>query len=184
MIMKNPATGKYKCYGRFNSNQGRWARHANSPHDGEIGMWPMPWPKVGGGGEADLELTQDELFLRLVAWDQVNYIVGAGTGGTSDKNSTDGLVDNHAYSVIESRDNVAGTGIGLLKVRNPWGSGEIENGESDDDGPGWDKYPQIKKELNPVVADDGIFWVTKKEFFEMYTTIYLSASNMTEYLED
>ena len=67
----------------------------------------------------DLELTEDELFLKMVAWDQTNYIVGAGTSGTSDKNSTDGLVDNHAYSVIESRSNVCGTGIDLLKVRNP-----------------------------------------------------------------
>eukprot|EP00977_Amphora_coffeiformis_P017744 scaffold5885_cov201-Amphora_coffeaeformis.AAC.22 len=182
LIQKNPTTGKYQCFGRYNSNEGRWARHANSPHDGELGMWPTSWPEVGGGGEE--ELTQDELFLRLVAWDKVNYIVGAGTGGESDKNSTDGLVDNHAYSVIESHDNVAGTGIGLLKVRNPWGTGEIENGEFDDDGPGWDKYPQIKRELKPVVADDGIFYVTKEEFFKMYSTIYLSASDMTEFLED
>ena len=70
---------------------------------------------------------------------QENYIVGASTKGTSDKNATCGLVDNHAYSVIESHSNVCGTGIDLLKVRNPWGKGEIEDGEFDDDGPGWDK---------------------------------------------
>lgn len=57
-------------------------------------------------------------------------------------------------------------------------------GEFDDDGPGWDRYPQIKKLLNPVIADDGIFWVTKNEFFQYYQTIYLSASDMTEFLED
>jgi len=147
-------------------------------------MWRVAWPKVGGGGGMDLELTENELFTRLVAWDKQNYIVGAGTKGTSDKHSTGGLVDNHAYSVIESHANVAGKGIDLLKVRNPWGSGEIEDGEFDDDGPGWDKYPQIKKLLNPVVADDGIFWVTKKEFFHFYQTIYVSASDMTEFLED
>lgn len=182
MIQKNPQTGKYVCHAKYNPYEKRWAKHGNSPHEGERGMWKVPWPKVGGGGEA--ELTQDELFKRLVAWDKVNYIVGAGTKGESDKNSTDGLVDNHAYSVIESHDNVAGTGIGLLKVRNPWGRGEIEDGEFDDDGPGWDRYPQIKRLLNPVVADDGIFWVTKKEFFQYYETIYLSASDMTEFLED
>ncbi len=54
----------------------------------------------------------------------------------------------------------------------------------DDDGPGWDQYPQIKKALNPVVADDGIFWVTKEEFFKFYGTFYLSASDMTAFLED
>jgi len=97
---------------------------------------------------------------------------------------TGGVVDNHAYSVIECINDVAGTDIDLIKVRNPWGKGEIEDGEFDDDGPGWDRYPQIKKALNPVVADDGIFWVTKQEFFQFFQTIYLSASDMTEFLED
>lgn len=94
------------------------------------------------------------------------------------------MVDNHAYSVISAHPNVAGTKIGLFKIRNPWGNGEIENGEFDDDGPGWDKYPQIKRELKPVMADDGIFFLTKDEFFHHFGTIYLSASDMTEFLED
>lgn len=182
MISKNNGTGKYKCSGLYNPVKKEWNRHANSPHDGDQSMWPVEWPEVGGGGNK--ELSEDELFLRLVAWDQENYIVAAGTKGKSDKNTTGGLVDNHAYTVIESHSNVCGTGIDLLKVRNPWGKGEIEDGEFDDDGPGWDKYPQIKKKLKPVVADDGIFWVTKKEFFHFYQTIYLGASNMTEFLED
>ena len=94
------------------------------------------------------------------------------------------MVDNHAYSVIECHDDVAGTPIDLIKVRNPWGKGEIEDGEFDDDGPGWDQWPQVKAELNPVVADDGIFYVTPKEFFKFFGTIYVSASDMTDFLED
>mmetsp|Transcript_43540 Transcript_43540/g.105553 ORF Transcript_43540/g.105553 Transcript_43540/m.105553 type:complete len:694 (-) Transcript_43540:44-2125(-) len=183
-ISKNPRTGKFICCAKYNPNAKKWAKHANCPHDSDPSMWQVDWPKVGGGGSRNLELTEEQLFLKMVAWDETNYIVGAGTSGTSDKNSTDGLVDNHAYSVIESRSNVCGTGIDLLKVRNPWGRGEIEDGEFDDDGPGWDKYPQIKKELNPIVADDGIFWVTRQEFFQYYQTVYLSASDMTEFLED
>jgi hypothetical protein len=181
---RNPVTGKWRCFANFNPKTKEWADHTNSPHDCCKTTWKVGWPDVGGGGSRDVELDDEEMFLRLFAWDQVNYIVGAGTSGASDKQSTGGMVDNHAYSVIESVDNVAGTDIDLIKVRNPWGSGEIEDGEFDDDGPGWDKYPQIKKALNPVVADDGIFWVTKKEFFQFFSTIYLSASNMTEFLED
>eukprot|EP00977_Amphora_coffeiformis_P007216 scaffold1569_cov171-Amphora_coffeaeformis.AAC.2 len=183
-IRINPETGKYACYAKFNPNIGKWAPHANSPHDCEKTMWRCPWPRVGGGGDLDKEFTADELFKKMCAWDEENYIVGAGTGGTSDKNKTDGMVDNHAYSVISTHRNVAGTKICLFKVRNPWGSGEIEDGEFDDDGPGWDKYPQVKKEINPVAADDGIFYLTKDEFFKYYSTIYLSASNMTDFLED
>jgi hypothetical protein len=183
-IRKNEKTGKYACFSKYNPHEKKWAKHANSPHDGDGSMWRVAWPSVGGGGSIDKELNEEELFLKLCAWDAVNYIVGAGTTGTSDKQSTGGMVDNHAYSVIESHNNVAGTKFGLIKVRNPWGKGEIEDGMFDDDGPGWDQYPQIKKALNPVVADDGIFWVTKEEFFEFYGTIYLSASNMTAFLED
>jgi hypothetical protein len=183
-IRKNEKTGKYECLAKYNAQEKKWARHANSPHDGDRSMWRAAWPEVGGGGDKEKELDEEELFMKLCAWDDVNYIIGAGTSGTSDMHCTDGVVDNHAYSVIECINDVAGTGIGLIKVRNPWGRGEIEDGLFDDDGPGWDQYPQIKEALNPVVADDGIFWVTKQEFFKMYETIYLSASNMTEFVED
>ena len=113
--------------------------------------------------------------------DDNNFIVGAGC---TDSGGDAGLVDNHAYSVIECLNDVAGTPIDMLKVRNPWGKGEIDDGEFDDDGPGWERYPEIKAELNPVVADDGIFWVTKQEFFQFFSTIFVSASDMTEFLED
>ena len=64
-------------------------------------MWRAPWPKVGGGGDHHKECTKDELFKKMCAWDDENYIVGAGTSGTSDKNSTNGMVDNHgAYLLL------------------------------------------------------------------------------------
>jgi Calpain family cysteine protease len=86
----------------------------------------------------------EELFLKMCAWDQVNYIVGAGTTAAdgrkhSAKAQDQGLVDNHAYSVIECHHHVAGTKFDLIKIRNPWGKGEIKDGMFDDDGPGWEK---------------------------------------------
>lgn len=179
-IFCNKKTGKYYCSSRYDPNKKQWSTYTNAPGDSYAGVWPGVWPEVGGGGDG--ELTQDEVFMRLCAWDRVNFIMGAGRSNDVAKEA--GMVDNHGYSVIECRNNVAGTDIDLIKVRNPWGKGEIENGEFDDDGPGWDEYPQIKRELKPVVADDGIFWVTKEEFFRLYDTIYVSASNMTEFLED
>jgi hypothetical protein len=90
----------------------------------------QPWPHVGGGGSAEKELTIEELFLKMCAWDQVNYIIAAGTTSIDRKHSAkyqdQGLVDNHAYSVIECHHHVAGTEFDLIKMRNPWGKGEIE----------------------------------------------------------
>ncbi|CAB9510303.1 Calpain-type cysteine protease DEK1 [Seminavis robusta] len=183
-IARNPKTKKFRCMAKFNPQTKQWAKHYNSPHGPDGGNWVCPWPQVGGGGPATLELTEEQVYQRLCAFDRSNFIVGAGTKGLSDKNKTGGMVDNHAYSVIDCHPQVAGTKIDLLKVRNPWGSGEIEDGDFDDDGPGWDRYPQIKAELKPVVADDGIFYLTKDEFFQFFDHIYVSASNMTEFKED
>ena len=49
----------------------------------------------------------------------------------------------------------------------------------DDDGPGWEQYPQVKQALQPVALDDGIFWVSKQEFFEYFKVVYLCAKDMS-----
>jgi hypothetical protein len=43
----------------------------------------------------------------------------------------------------------------------------------------WNKFPEIKALLEPKVANDGIFWMTKKEFFNFFTVISLCAKSMT-----
>jgi Calpain family cysteine protease len=195
-IYKDVVTGKFGCFARYNPSEKKWTRPtSNSPRDAASQpVWRAPWPKAVTAGSirrnnkslpAIGDLTHDELFHYMCAWDDADYIVGCSTKMVSHKEGScqEGLVDFHAYSVLQAIHNVAGTDIDLIQVRNPWGMSEIENGMFDDDGPGWTKYPQIKKALNPVVADDGIFWVTKKEFFHFFHTIYVSASSMTKFLE-
>lgn len=77
--------------------------------------------------------------------------------------------------------NICGSGIDLLLIRNPWGEGgDIKNGQFTRFGDCWEKYPKIQKELNPAMEDNGLFWVTKEEFFHYFPTIYLCAFNMTK----
>lgn len=184
-IRKNNRTSKYYCSAKFDMFTREWKKLHNLPrHEDTAGLEPVPWPEVGGGGGMGSEFTKDELFLKMYAWDQENYIVGASSKGSLEEDTAAGLVQNHAYSVIDAFHNVAGTGVDMFKVRNPWGHGEPDDAMFSDTGPGWEKYPQIKAELNPVVADDGIFYLTKDEFFEFFDHIFLSASNMTEFKED
>ena len=131
----------------------------------------------------NLRLSKNELFERMCAWDDNNFIMAAGTKAGSDSNDTDGVVDGHAYTILDCVNDVAGTEFDLIKVRNPWGKGEFQSGKWDDDGPGWDQYPHVKAALNPVVCDDGIFWVDKEEFFSYFKTIYLCAKDMAEFIE-
>ena len=74
--------------------------------------------------QANSLIDEAEVFERMCAWDDANFILGAGTKSGSDRNKTDGIVDGHAYSVLTCRDSVAGTEIDLIKVRNPWGRGD------------------------------------------------------------
>lgn len=184
VIQKNPKTKLYSCSARFDSRTEEWSPHTNSPHDSNQSLWTVPWPKVGGGGDASTELSKEQLFDRIVAWDETNYLIGAGTDGNSDREATHGIVDNHAYSVIDSKHDVGGTGMDLLLVRNPWGhGGGLTNGLFMTGGPGWKKYPSVGYELAPIPEDTGLFWLTKDEFFRYFPTIYLCKFNTSRLKE-
>jgi hypothetical protein len=77
-----------------------------------------------------------------------------GTKAGSDRNTTDGIVDGHAYAVITSVSQVAGTNLDLVKVRNPHGRGEFEAGAWSDKGEGWRLHPEVAAELKPTVAGE------------------------------
>jgi len=177
---KGGPASKFGCFGARNPNTGKWERLANSPHEGFQGLWPMDWPEAGGGGKANL--SAEEVFARMCAWDDANYLMAAGTKTGSDKNRTNGIVDGHAYSVLECVNDAAGTPVDLLKVRNPWGSGEVEEGMWRDGGPGWAEYPQIAALLKPEVKDDGIFWLSKEEFFTHFANVYVCAVDMAAFV--
>jgi hypothetical protein len=64
-------------------------------------------------------------------------------------------------------------------------SGEIENGAFGSHGSGWKEYPEIEQELEPLHDyDDGVFHLTKEEFFEYFETVYLGATDMSGFLLD
>lgn len=174
---------EFKCYGAYNPNEEKWEKLANSPHDGFQGLWPMKWPDVGGGGGMDQGLSQDEFFLRMCAWDDNNFIMGGGTRAGSDTNNTNGIVDGHAYTVLSCVDNAGGEGFDMVKVRNPWGQQEFECGDWTDSGPNWERYPKVYEACGrPVKKDDGIFWMQKENFFNYFSTIYLCAHDMAEFV--
>ena len=74
----------------------------------------MNWPEVGGGGGLRLKVDQVEMFERMCAWDDANFIMCAGTKAGSDKNDTDGIVDGHAYTILDCIDNAGGTQFDMV----------------------------------------------------------------------
>lgn len=173
----------FLCLGKFNPNNEEWDPLENSVKKGTQGLWPMAWPEVGGGGDLSYKCGQNEMFERMCAWDDQNYVMAAGTKAGSDSNTTDGIVDGHAYTVITCLNDVAGTEHDLVKVRNPWGKGEFTSGRWCDDGPGWTEFPEVAAVCKPTKANDGVFWLSKAEFFKYFKTIYLCAQDMNAFIQ-
>lgn len=173
----------FSPWGALNPNTGDWEEKYNSPHQSSSIAWPMPWPEVGGGGDINLKLDGNDFFERMCAWEDANYIMACGTRPGSNSEDQDGIVDGHAYTVLRVVENAGGTDFDLVQVRNPWHQGEFTSGMWDDDGPGWEEYPEVKDALNPVNLNDGVFWLDKSEFFEYFPTIYLCAVDMSTFVE-
>ena len=156
--------GKYRIHGR--QENGRWtcpsANTSKSWHDTKTTF--TKWPSVGGAGGADLKLDEVELFQRMCIWDDHSFLMSAASiTGRGETHSTDGIVDGHAYAILQAECNVCGaSGVDLIKLRNPWGHKEW-GGEWGDDGAGWRRHPDVKQKLNPVKKDDGIFWMHRDQ---------------------
>ena len=72
--------------------------------------------QVGGGGSQDLRMSKDEMFERMCLWENAEFLMAAGTRGGSDTDSHDGVVDGHAYTIMDCVSNVAGTGFDMIRV--------------------------------------------------------------------
>jgi len=171
--------GMWEALRDFDPEKQRWAEFSNS---GDISdWWRSVWPEVGGGGRLGEKVSQDDMFRRMALWEDADFLMACGTEAGSDKSKNDGIYYGHAYTILRVEEDVAGSGINMLQVRNPHGKGELETGTWDDDGPGWGRYPEVKVALRPVQVDDGIFWMQQHEFFQHFRTVQLSAACMNNF---
>jgi hypothetical protein len=118
------------------------------------------------------------LFKQLEEADSKGWLVAAGTPGkdTSREQGRDGtskgvegVVDGHAYSVIQVREV---EGFQLLCVRNPWGTLEPHTRDWCDNDRMWDIHPKVKAALNPNFrVNDGLFWISWVHFIELFETV-------------
>ena len=174
---RNDGSG-FRCFGSFNPNTQNWDPLQNSAAPGSL--WPMKWPKLGGGGDLDFRCSKEKMFQKMCAWDSSDYMMALASDKT--RRLHNGIIDHHAYTLLSCLSNVANSGQDLVKVRNPHGHGECSSSIWDDDGSGWEEFPEVKKVCKPVRADDGVFWLSKDEMFSYFTTIYLCAMDMKDFV--
>jgi len=197
--LKNSSSGlKAKAFGTFNPNRKSWEQMVNAPHnprkeDGAPntqertkesfqGLWPMTWPEKGGGGRLGKAISAEELFAKMCAWDDANYIMTAL--GVKDEQRGKGTIVGFLYTVRQIINKAGGSDFDMLELRARSGIEEIHLGGWEEGGRKWEEHPEVFRACGePTPRDDGMFWIQKEDFFRHFNTIYLCAQDMKAWLE-
>lgn len=112
-------------------------------------------------------LKDNEMFQCVAFYTRKKSVIGASSGGGTDSENIDGIVQGHAYSVIDAKEV---DGYCLVQLRNPWGSFEWKGDWSDTSGL-WKQYPKVARACRFIAADDGMFWMEWKDFVKYYSNL-------------
>mmetsp|Transcript_151352 Transcript_151352/g.263837 ORF Transcript_151352/g.263837 Transcript_151352/m.263837 type:complete len:543 (+) Transcript_151352:46-1674(+) len=122
---------------------------------------------------------------QLLQFSNVHYMMSASITSSAEGEHVrqDGLIENHAYSIIEVR---GFESLIMVRLRNPWGRGRW-NGDWSDNSHLWDRFPSVAKALNfsPVGAVDsyiasGGFWMSFQDFARIFNNISVCHKSMDE----
>jgi len=89
-----------------------------------------------------------------------------------------GLVETHAYAVLETREVMAGgQRYRMVKMKNPWGRKRWKGKYSEGDTSNW--TPALKRALQfdqtqAMQFDNGIFWIDWESMLQHFPSVYLS----------
>lgn len=182
IVKKKKGTEKFVCTAWCNTEM---AEHGNASREGHKGLSKAPWPRADKGDKSSTmdELGSNQLFSKMCEWNGANFLLGASSEQRTDQVSTNRVVDKQSDTVVKCLSNVAGTGMDMIRIRNPFGNGQSEKGKFRQGGPGWRQYPEIQRELRQVSAatDDELFWLSKEEFFRCYDTVCVGATDMKQF---
>jgi hypothetical protein len=130
-------------------------------------------------GEDSIDV--NTLFDFMTEWNAKNYVMCAATRSGSDEDATDGIVDGHAYSLLEVKKDVCGKGFDLLCFRNPHGkNGREWKGAWSDSDSAWDENPDVAEELGNTVCADSKFWMAKDDAFKYFRGFFVCMKEMPE----
>jgi hypothetical protein len=120
--------------------------------------------------EKAADIASGKFWQDLLGWyASGEYLMGCArsTSGTREQDTGRGILQGHAYGILEVREY---KGTKLIRCRNPWGQAEWTGPWSDSDAAKW--TPQVLKDLNYQLGDDGAFWIEFSEFTKEYNKIY------------
>mmetsp|Transcript_35119 Transcript_35119/g.46233 ORF Transcript_35119/g.46233 Transcript_35119/m.46233 type:complete len:220 (+) Transcript_35119:753-1412(+) len=100
----------------------------------------------------------------------------AASHGQGENRSEEGVISGHAYSLISIHEvkTADGATARLLRLRNPWGSGEWQ-GDWSDKSQLW--TPALKKQVGFVDEDDGQFFIELEDYLQHFSWTSVCVEN-------
>jgi len=118
-------------------------------------------------------LSTDDMFAELVECNKQLLLMAAGSNSGADTDASgEGVVQGHAYTILDVQDGPAGSDFKLIQMRNPWGHGEW-TGAWSDGSQEWQDNPDVADALSANTEADGAFWMPWEGFLEQYAQIFL-----------
>ena len=111
------------------------------------------------------ELGADDLYGRLQQVDLEDCVITASIDADGEKERPDGLVEGHAFSVLQL---VEVEGFKLVQLRNPWGSEKEWNGDWSDASPLWAANPGVRDAVGFEAGPNGLFWMPFDRFAAIF----------------
>ena len=99
----------------------------------------------------------------------------AASHGQGEERSSEGVISGHAYSLISIHElENQGEQVRLLKLRNPWGTGEWQ-GDWSDKSVLW--TPALRQQVGCVEADDGAFYIKLQDYMMHFSWTSVCVEN-------
>ena len=116
------------------------------------------------------DFTEKEAWEFLKGGVENNFLIVVSSHFEKKEGKTGGLISGHCYSILDIKEVTLNdiTTENLIQLRNPWGHKEW-TGDWSDDSNKWTE--ELRKELKWEKKDDGIFWMSCKDFCAYYTEI-------------
>ena len=108
-----------------------------------------------------------------------HMLVAAGSrhDGKTDKDApSQGIIHGHAYTILDA---ATCNGESIIKLRNPWGSGEWTGKYSTLEDPSWMSQVTSTLRGKKVVHEDGTFWMPFSDFCRHYSHIDICVISMS-----